>query len=381
MIRTRLTEILLQGSLKTMYAISSVGCIPFGYKFGGKEQPDYLKPLPNIKQYKIFGIACAINAALLIIYLYYEAICGTVTTFEFVMILAFNASFICMSACQWFFIYSPTEVLGRHIINASLTLRHEKQFELTRGYKILCFVASYLSVVYPWMYYPSLIVISEYMPRLFRLLRQLSYSWGGHGSLAYVIQYTVIFVFATGVGHSVACFGIVVHWFSIHHYTIIQSLQGLQSSFHRVNLESVSNTYNKLVLLSALFDETFGVVFSLMYHALLIVSIVLTYITLNYFVLPKALVVPFACAAIAASTIGHFLFKLSTESNLISKKLISRIRAKTRAKRDYAYLSWRAKAPVYVHVKPFFRFESSEFLLVIWGDIVIKSIIDLFLTL
>jgi len=137
--------------------------------------------------------------------------------------------------------------------------------------------------------------------------------------------------------------------------------------------------YMRVRVLSQSYNEAFSFIFSVIYTQILIVCIFFTYLMFNFHHLPIGVLLAVLSAVVWCFSIMSFLLEQLTASHILSKKLI------TTGKQLYPHVGyrtyhstfWKGMRPLKIQVGQYFSFESREFLLVIWGEVVISTIIDM----
>jgi len=156
----------------------------------------------------------------------------------------------------------------------------------------------------------------------------------------------------------------------------IQSDLNIDMATHNVK----SKKYLWLKCLSKLYADTLGLLFAIIYFELLMMCIVLTYLAFNFNQLSWMTVVPVVIAAACAAFVMSSLFKQVTLTHLFAKEIIQKSMQTYKGNSHYHYLFWSGMTPLRVYVGSCFSLDRMEFLLFIWGEIVLKSIIDLMIS-
>ena len=105
--------------------------------------------------------------------------------------------------------------------------------------------------------------------------------------------------------------------------------------------------------------------------------VVLTFITFNSADYPLILLFGVVVADIVAVVAGDFIFTLATGAHILSKELINISAKVSRGISQYDTKFWSGMTPLRVEVGNVCTFETKEFLLFIWGQVVILNIINL----
>jgi len=90
------------------------------------------------------------------------------------------------------------------------------------------------------------------------------------------------------------------------------------------------------------------------------------------------LLILFLCfvADILATVTAIFLFSISTHLHLSSKDFIKISVNETKGRSGLHSKFWKGMKPIKIHVGQVCSFETREFLLFIWGEVVIAKLID-----
>jgi len=134
--------------------------------------------------------------------------------------------------------------------------------------------------------------------------------------------------------------------------------------------------YLKMKIFCNSFTETYTRLFTILFFNLLTSSIFMTYIILNPLGQPITVTFCLSLCVTTAVTLCHCTFSIATNSNLLSKKLIRNSLQFYDGISKIDKTFWYGMSPLKLDVG-FCSFESKEFLLYVWGEVVIKSIIDL----
>jgi len=154
----------------------------------------------------------------------------------------------------------------------------------------------------------------------------------------------------------------------------------IRDSEQHENMNTICKEYLELKYLSQAYQKTLGIAFGITYNSGLIMTIFFVYLVFNCKGLSVFLIGPIVAAIICYITSQSILLTIVTESHLFSKELISDSKQICRVRLPYFQKFWRGMKPLKISVGSAFNFETKEFLLVIWGDIVLQRIIDLLLT-
>jgi len=203
---------------------------PFGYKAPNGE-PASFHQIQNLTFWLIFSIISSIQLGSLVLYWYFEALFGQVTNFEYFVVIGLNAMFFMMNACQWYFISAFNRLGGLNLVNASLKIRFHLEEEPPFAYELMCYFVSSGICVFPFIYFPMLILASEYFPGIFRILYYTVNALTNiTGISSTILRYIIVGLWSVAVGHSCICIGIVNNWITIFYFATNQYLELLLKS-------------------------------------------------------------------------------------------------------------------------------------------------------
>ena len=80
--------------------------------------------------------------------------------------------------------------------------------------------------------------------------------------------------------------------------------------------------YMEIKVLSGAYADGFGLIFSLLFFAIMFVIVLSTYLILNQHELPLILMVGIDAGDIGCVVLGHFVFELVTKPHLVSRELL-----------------------------------------------------------
>jgi len=134
--------------------------------------------------------------------------------------------------------------------------------------------------------------------------------------------------------------------------------------------------YLEMRVLGQINRDTFEVVFSALFYNMVSAVVALTYLLFNSSQLP--LIVLFMVGGADAGIIifGNFIFTLATDAHLLSADFLQRCLAHCASSQSPERKFWMGMKPLTISAGDFCSFLSKEFLLVIWGDVVISTLIE-----
>jgi len=165
-----------------------------------------------------------------------------------------------------------------------------------------------------------------------------------------------------------------VFYFSISgHATALEQLEFGNAEMSS-NLRTNQTEYIRIKVLSQTFEPTYNLFFTVYCYNALLTVIALTYLMFSGSEVPALVLFLVALADICSVFIASYIFSQATESHLASKKVF-RLSNNRALKGDYKF--WTGMRPIVVGVGGQCSFETREFLLFIWGDVVVTTIINL----
>jgi len=105
--------------------------------------------------------------------------------------------------------------------------------------------------------------------------------------------------------------------------------------------------------------------------------VVFTYLVINYSKLPVLVLLTFGLADIFLAVVSQFIFSQATEVHLLSARVINRYLSESQRTSSADRKFWEGMKPLSVAVGEVCSFETKEFLLFIWAEVIISKIIDL----
>jgi len=136
--------------------------------------------------------------------------------------------------------------------------------------------------------------------------------------------------------------------------------------------------YMQLQVLSHVYNETFGVMFKFLLYNMVVAIIAFTYLLIrSAIVMPFILVVAMVLADMCAIILAYYIFSLVTDVHILSKALLKIMLSQCKDRCSVEAKFWKGIKPLSIGAGRMCAFETKEFLLVIWGDIIIATLIDL----
>jgi len=130
--------------------------------------------------------------------------------------------------------------------------------------------------------------------------------------------------------------------------------------------------YLQLRVISTAYKEAFDLVFSAAFYAIITIVIAFTYLLLKGHGLPLFVRIIVILTDLTVFSFGYYTFGVVTNINVLSRKFIKN---RSAAGEDSKF--WAGMLPLRVGIGGTCTFETKEFLLVIWGDVVVSTLIDM----
>jgi len=134
----------------------------------------------------------------------------------------------------------------------------------------------------------------------------------------------------------------------------------------------MKTTYFQLKVLSKAYSEVLSLLFSATFYTIIITVILLSFLLVKGQSLPVFLRIMVISTDVIIFSFGYYIFSLATESNILSAKFIGKCKD---SGEDSKF--WGGMRPIRVGIGQVCSFETKEFLLVIWGEVVVLKLIDL----
>jgi len=367
---------------------TSMHCIPFEYKFA-TNSPQVIYLHTNRKSRTLFGATSFFSNLQLIIYLNFTILFCKVSQFETLYVVGVSFAFVGTAACELFTLLPQTQSLGISVMNSMLVDYSEARQSSSRFYELTCLTATIVALIFPFLYYPAVLGCSWYIPGV---LVPLQHATGlvsmlicfGNERMAHVAAlccyYGYLTAISTSLGHAVVNTMVVFHWISTYLTTTNAVLQSLnQAVLQRCNM-SAESEYARINVLFKAFMHTFSPLISTMFLLAILTIIALTYLLLQRDPLPLILIVPLITADVGAIVIVHSLLAFITSTHLSSEYLVGNGRNKVNFHSGYRLKFWEGTMPLQISFGGVCSCETSEFVLIIWLDVILKTIIDLLMT-
>jgi len=134
--------------------------------------------------------------------------------------------------------------------------------------------------------------------------------------------------------------------------------------------------YLKVKVMSHVYNESYQGLISFSFFNILAAVIALTYAVLRNEI-PPSLLVPTILADFCVFIVGNSLFVFPTDSFLLSKKILVDIKTNAFESTQEDTKFWVGMTPLKVKIGNVCSFETKGFLVFLWGEVVIITIIDL----
>jgi len=136
-----------------------------------------------------------------------------------------------------------------------------------------------------------------------------------------------------------------------------------------------TSQYLQLTVLNRIFMETYSPLISFLFFNAILAIISTSFVILRGSYLPALLLILAVGGDLSVILLLHFIFSLFTSSHILSKKLVQI--GKEESGSEYNSKFWAGMQPLRVGAGGTCSFETREFLLCIWLNVVMAKLIDL----
>jgi len=209
--------------------------VPFKYEFGNS-CPDKIKELEHLSAYNQFAVFSCLFQLLFISNMYWEVVFGILARFELIFIVGTNAVLTIVLTAEGYYLNPGTRRAVNSIMNSVLQTWFYKKQVPTLGYEIGYFAFGSFSVIYPFLWFPCLVFIATFLPRMFRSVHLVTESAGNAicpdnpetaARITLILLLLILAVFAVALGHRVVVIVCFVLWHCTYHLSTVQSLQAM----------------------------------------------------------------------------------------------------------------------------------------------------------
>jgi len=142
-------------------------------------------------------------------------------------------------------------------------------------------------------------------------------------------------------------------------------------------MADIHSKYMQLRILSAVYSNSLNRVLCLMLGSTIAGIIATTYVILNPVAVPILLLGAIGLADVVIFIQARFFLGITTDSYILSLKLIQRLRNCMRRKSVYHKQFWNGMRPITVPIGHFFELKSKRLQLFILGEVVVRLLIEL----
>jgi len=215
--------------------------VPFKYKFNN-QSPDKIVTPQTDPFYKPFAVFSTIAMILFGLNFVWEAFFGIVDTLELTFIIGMNTQLLIVLTSELYYIREHSRTAAISIINAVLENWFKKGLSPTLGYEIVFITFGNVALVYPFLWFPVLLSMSTFLPRMFRTVHSGAEILGNvispdDSERAELIRLTILLiilaVFSVGLGHGVVAVVCLILWVCAYHLYTVQSLRALLTTTKR----------------------------------------------------------------------------------------------------------------------------------------------------
>jgi len=156
--------------------------------------------------------------------------------FEFMLIMAFCFIFSLLSIYQLTFLFTPSRQGLIYHYNAVLAEYFREKSETPLTYQRALLVTTITAVVYPFLYYPSILLMLTKFPRIFHPLHALThfiaiYICTGNlestPKVEFLLNNGAYLLISASLGHALVNALIIIHWNQTYVFTSNRSLEGI----------------------------------------------------------------------------------------------------------------------------------------------------------
>jgi len=208
--------------------------VPFHYEYG-ENCPPRVAPRNSVLYPPIASVLSVVTS-IFVAYLSFEAGFGSMTVFESLLLAGISNAFLTLNTCQWLFLMPSSRNDMISVINAVLAHRFHNSLHPNAEYEIIHITANVLGLVNPILYFPSLFMISFYLPStMSSLVRGIDWitmalAPGNPEIYSLSLRIIIIGTCALALGHAIVSTACVGLWAFTYLVTMVQALQKLVES-------------------------------------------------------------------------------------------------------------------------------------------------------
>jgi len=374
--------------------------IPFDYKIR-KSRPDEIIYIPQSAVIKSISFFLATVVTAFILYWYFAVFLGKMTQVESSMAIAGTAVLCIMNSAQWAHILKYYRTGGLIVANFILDAQFRDPQNPMLVSELLHEVSVIAAINCQVLTYPFLVYTSRHFPALLSMLNSgvdfiAGLIFGNSLVGSVVLRHGTYAVLSLAVGDALIHQSILAMWLFPFQCTMNQYLQRLLESLKNFAGRPGTETNGKLwgrkdldppsflktEVLFVTIDHIFGRIFA-SYALNYIIAIIYTMFLLvsSAADLPSWITCTVGVTSLTFLVCALIMFKQATDAHIFMQELILANTEECRGKRvkAFAYKFWRSMRPRTTTILGLCSFETKEFLLVIWADVIVMSIINLLL--
>jgi hypothetical protein len=213
----------------------ALGFIPFRYEYNDIG-PSCVVPIQCSPHYYFVSSLSCVTVTCFVVYLFLEVWFGDMSMYEAFFVTGANCLFANMCACQWLLFIPRTRNNLISVMNAVLFESFHYSHAVTVQYEIIHFITSFCGIFYPFIYFPSLILVSIYFPlALNTLLQGIDFAAvvidldDPHMTkqLSWMLRLFILAFISGALGHATVTSIITCLWFLTYSIRMTQSLEKL----------------------------------------------------------------------------------------------------------------------------------------------------------
>jgi len=161
-------------------------------------------------------------------------------------------------------------------------------------------------------------------------------------------------------------------------FYFLLNLSSLRHSEHEPYWAEDRSSFIQIKVLLQEFQITSDIRMKTLFLSLLIITITFTFVLLKSGAeFSLTFVVVMLLTDATALFISNYTFMLVTRFHILSKEIITRSVRQSKGESKYESKFWKGMSPLRFKVGNFCTFETMEFLLFIWGEVILTKIIEL----
>jgi len=361
--------------------------VPFKCTFSNRSPP-IICLIKNSKRRTLIGITSFIVVISSIVHLNLSLLFFKPNQIEAFLVVGISCLFIALASSQLCMLHPYTQSQGISLINSMLEDYYKEACHASWLYELICLTMSCIGIVYPILYFPLGYTIHWFLPDIFIPLANILEKFAiiasfGQENIAHItslsLYYGYMTVLAAGLGHAAVNFVVVCHWICTYLFTTSSLLHNLRNS--TAENPNMEREYLRIKVSFKLFITIFGNLVSSWFFLGIIIIIVLTYVMLQRHVsVPMILTIGIFLADLSATIVLYALLDFITNTHFSSQSVVERWTNKVSGLSGYRLEFWKGISPIRMEFAGVCSCETREFLLIVWMDVILQSVIDLLMT-